>query len=94
VLTGYPLEAFSPRDVDPSAARALPRAFCEEHCLLAVQHSIAGLIVATSEIPRDSNTAVIRRYARQGVAYLLVTPPALEALRRAADSPVSFALSA
>jgi bacteriophage N4 adsorption protein B len=86
LLSGYPLEDFSPASIDPEATRSLPRALCEEAYLQPVAFQESGLAIATSEPPTQETLDTIERFSPRGASIFLVTPPELQRLKRAAET--------
>jgi hypothetical protein len=90
VLSGYDTEYVSVHDLEIEIARSLPRSLMLESRLQPVRLRSGSLVVASSEIPKASLLADVRRFTRRDPVVVLVTPDNLRQLQAFVEEPVVF----
>jgi hypothetical protein len=88
ILSGYEFKALDESDLDIEIARSLPRGLMESARVQPVRLDELGMLIATSEIPRESLLAELRRFTHHEPQVVLVTPDNLQRLRDCAEAPL------
>lgn len=89
-MSSYPTADIAMDEVEIEVARSLPRSLMIGSSLQPVRLRDGFLIIASSEIPRDSLLEELRRFSSKDLMFVLVTPANLEALRAYVDAPVAL----
>jgi len=80
--------------LDFVVARCMPRSLMNEFHLQPVRFENSFLLIASSEIPKDSLLSEIRRFTGRDPLFVLVNPANLQLLRSHAESPESMQTAA
>ena len=86
VMSSYPTASITVEEIEIEVARSLPRSLMVDASLQPVRLQDGFLVIASSEIPRDSLLEELRRFSSKDPMFVLVTPANLEALRSHADA--------
>ena len=94
LLSGCPTAQLCASDLDFAVARCMPRSLMNEFHLQPVRFENSFLLIASSEIPKDSLLSEIRRFTGRDPLFVLVNPANLQLLRSHAESPESMQTAA
>lgn len=86
VMSSYPTASITVEEIEIEVARSLPRSLMVDASLQPVRLQDGFLVIACSEIPRDSLLEKLRQFSSKDPMFVLVTPANLAALRSHADA--------
>jgi len=87
MLCGLEVRTVGTLEVDLAVGRCLPRGLMEEARIQPVRMERDRILIATSEIPRDSMLVEVRRFSKLDPEFVLVRPENLGRLRQIVESP-------